>query len=85
MYRYTLIAVYSSKCECAFAPSHIFIYGRMYAGISVKAYVLFYGCNPIHMWGNAVVHFCLLIYMPAYIIIHSHTWLFTRSTTYVFA
>lgn len=49
MYRYTLIAVYASKYNSAMAQLHIFIHRILYADISLKAYILLYGCNYIYM------------------------------------
>lgn len=49
MYRYLFIVAYLIRCSDAKAHLHIFTYRLLYAGISVKAHIPLYGCNPVFM------------------------------------
>lgn len=62
MYHYLFMVANLSRCSDAKAHLHIFTYRILYAGISVKAYILLYGCNPIFMQ----VGMCTCMFLPAY-------------------
>lgn len=89
MYRYTLIAVYSSRFIHAFAWLHVLIYRFLYSGTFVITYVPSYCGNSIPMRGSAVVNFQLHICVTTYMVLHrftqAFTFIFACLTVYVFA